>query len=133
LGAEGVVDSSTASWSAEVRRLTQKRGVDLIVEHVGGPVLEQAFHCLARGGTIVTCGATAGREPVLPLWPFFVKQQRLVGSYGRNRADLVAILEWVASGRLRPVIDRIFPLAETAAAFAALRERRVLGKVLIRP
>ncbi len=133
LGAEHAVDSTRESWPGEVRKLTQKRGVDLVVEHVGGPVLAQAFDCLARGGTVVTCGATAGREVTLNLWPFFVKQQRLVGSYGRNRADLAKTLEWAAAGRLRAVIDRAYPLAETPLAFAQLRSRGVLGKVVIRP
>jgi len=64
LGADHVVDSSNADWPAEVRKLTGRRGVDLVVEHIGGDVLTQCFGCLARGGTIVTCGATAGREPL---------------------------------------------------------------------
>jgi len=133
LGAEFVLDSASNGWAAEARRITGKRGVDLVIEHVGGKVLEQVFACLARGGTVVTCGATAGREVQLNLWPFFVKQQRLVGSYGRNRADLARTLEWAAAGRLEAVIDRVYPLAETPAAFTALRNRAVLGKVLVRP
>ncbi|MST00285.1 MAG: hypothetical protein EXS29_03100 [Pedosphaera sp.] len=133
LGAEAAVDAASPDWPAEVRGLTGKRGVDLVVEHVGGEVLVRAFECLARGGTVVTCGATAGRDVALPLWPLFVKQQRLVGSYSRNRADFIATLEWAADGRLKPVVDRVFPLEETAAAFAALRARQVLGKLLIRP
>jgi len=133
LGAYHVVDLASDGWPAEVRRVTGKRGVDLIVEHIGGNILERAFNCLARGGAIVTCGATAGREINLNLWPFFVKEQRLVGSYGRNRADVEQTLEWAASGRLRPVINRVYPLAETAHAIAALRDRTVLGKQLIRP
>lgn len=133
LGAEAVVDSTDPKWPAEVRRLTNKRGADLVVEHVGGEVLEQVFTCLARGGSVVTCGATAGREPKLNLWPFFVKQQRLIGSYGRNRKDIIATMEWAAAGRLKAVIDRVFPLAEAEQAFAALRSRTVLGKVLIEP
>ena len=133
LGAEFVVDSVSAGWPAEVRRITGKRGVDLVVEHVGGEVLQRAFECLARDGTVVTCGATAGREVPFQLWPFFVKQQRLVGSYGRNSADLVATLAWAAAGTLKPVIDSVFPLDQTPAAFAKLRARDVLGKVLIKP
>ena len=133
LGAEFVVDSTQPDWPAEVRKLTGKRGVDLVVEHVGGEVLLKVFDCLARGGTVVTCGATAGREVTLNLWPFFVKQQRLIGSYGRNRADIKATLEWAATGRLRPVIDSIYPLDETAQAFAHLRSRQALGKILIEP
>jgi 2-desacetyl-2-hydroxyethyl bacteriochlorophyllide A dehydrogenase len=130
LGADFVLDAA-GDWSAEVRKLTQRRGVDLIIEHVGGDVLLKCFDCLARGGAIVTCGATAGREVPFNLWPFFVKQHRLTGSYGRNRADLQATLEWAADGRLKPVIDSVFPLERTAEAFAKLRSRNVLGKVLV--
>lgn len=133
LGAECAVDSTNADWPAEVRKLTSKRGVDLVVEHVGGEVLPKCFECLARGGTVVTCGATAGRDVSFNLWPFFVKQQRLIGSYGRNRADFQATLEWAAAGKLKPVIDSIFPLEQTPAAFAKLRSRAVLGKVLVQP
>ncbi len=133
LGAEFTVDSAQAAWLVEVRRITGKRGVDLVVEHVGGVVLLQAFECLARGGTVVTCGATAGREVPLPLWSLFVKQHRLIGSYGRNRADLAATLDWAAAGKLLPVIDSLVPLDQTPAAFARLRAREVLGKVLVRP
>jgi 2-desacetyl-2-hydroxyethyl bacteriochlorophyllide A dehydrogenase len=133
LGADFVVDSNDLNWPAEVRRLTDKRGVDLVVEHIGGDVLQKVFDCLARNGTVVTCGATAGRDVAIQLWPFFVKQQRLVGSYGRNRADIEATLEWAAAGKLKPVIDSIYPLDRTAEAFAHLASRRVLGKVLIEP
>lgn len=133
LGAEFVVDSSSSSWPGEVRRITGKRGVDLVVEHVGGGVLPQTFGCLARGGTVVTCGATAGREIRFDLWPFFVKQQRLIGSYSRDNADLRATLDWAAAGRLKPVIDTTYPLDRAAEAFARLRERRTLGKLLVAP
>ena len=133
LGAEFVIDSNDPAWPAEVRRITGKRGVDVVVEHVGGETLEKTFDCLARGGTVVTCGATTGREVTLNLWPFFVKQHRLIGSYGRNRADIQTTLEWAAAGKLRPVIDSIFPLDQTPAAFARLRSRQALGKVLVEP
>jgi NADPH:quinone reductase-like Zn-dependent oxidoreductase len=133
LGAEFVVDSTDPKWPAEVRRITNKRGVDIVVEHVGGEVLVKCFDCLARGGTIVTCGATAGREVTLNLWPLFVKQQRLIGSYGRNRTDMRTSLDWAAQGRLKPVVHSTFPLERATDAFAALRGRTVLGKVLISP
>lgn len=131
LGAEFVLDANDSKWPGEVRRITNKRGVDIVVEHVGGDVILKCFDCLARGGTIVTCGATAGREVALNLWPLFVKQQRLIGSYGRNRADMIATLEWAAQGKLKPVIHSTVPLARTAEAFAALRSRNVLGKVVV--
>jgi NADPH:quinone reductase-like Zn-dependent oxidoreductase len=131
LGAEHAVDSSSPDWAAQVRELTGKRGVDLIVEHVGGEVLQQCFTCLARAGTIVTCGATAGREVPLKLWPLFVKEQKLVGSYGRNRKDIVATLDWAAQGKLKAATWKVYPLSQTAEAFAALRQRQVLDKVIV--
>ena len=133
LGAERVVNLASEDWPAQIRKLTSKRGVDLVVEHVGGPVLEQVWNCVARSGTVVTCGATAGKQITLNLWPLFVKQQKLVGSYGRTRRDLIATLEWAAAGKLRPVIDGVYALAETPAAFAALRNRAVLGKAIVTP
>jgi NADPH:quinone reductase-like Zn-dependent oxidoreductase len=133
LGADFVVDSTDPAWPAEVRRITEKRGVDLVIEHIGGDVLPKVFECLARGGTVVTCGATAGREVQINLWPFFVKEQRLIGSYGRNRADIQATLEWAAAGKLKPVIDSVYPLDRTAEAFAHLRSRNCLGKILVEP
>lgn len=133
LGAELAVDPADPAWPMQVRRHTGRRGVDVVVEHVGGTFLEQVFNCLARNGTVVTCGATAGRQPTMDLWPFFVKQQRLIGSYGRNRSDLERTLEWAAAGHLRPVIDRTLPLAEAEQAFRLLRERRARGKLLVRP
>lgn len=130
-GADHVVDSTSDEWPAEVRHITDRRGVDIVVEHVGGKVLEQVFTCLARGGTVVTCGATAGREVQLNLWPFFVKQQRLIGSYGRNRADMTATLEWAAMGKLKAMIHKRYSLEEAPQAFADLRNRSALGKCVI--
>jgi NADPH:quinone reductase-like Zn-dependent oxidoreductase len=133
LGADHTVDSNDENWPGEVRALTQKRGVDIVVEHVGGEVLRQCFQCLARGGAIVTCGATAGREVDLNIWPLFVKQQCIVGSYGRTRADVQQTLEWAALGYLRPNIHRTYGLESVPEAFKALRERSVLGKIVITP
>jgi 2-desacetyl-2-hydroxyethyl bacteriochlorophyllide A dehydrogenase len=131
LGADYALDTGQPGWPAEVRKLTGKRGVDVVVEHVGGETLEMVFHCLARGGTVVTCGATAGREVKLKLWPLFVKEQRLVGSYGRSRQDLVRTLDWAARGWLAPVIDRFYPLPQVRAAYDALRRREVHGKLVM--
>lgn len=133
LGAEFAIDSTLEDWAAEVRKITNKRGVDVVVEHVGGPVLLQCFNCLARGGTIVTCGATAGREVPIKLWGMFVREQKLVGSYGRSRADIIATLDWASKGKIKPAIDRVYNLTNAAEAFAALRNRQVMGKVIVKP
>jgi NADPH:quinone reductase-like Zn-dependent oxidoreductase len=133
LGADHVVDSTDENWPGEVRSITKKRGVDIVVEHVGGKVLQQAFQCLARGGVIVTCGATAGRDVGLNIWPIFVKQQCLIGSYGRTRADVQRTLEWAALGRIRGAIDHTYKLEGVPEAFQALRGRNILGKIVITP
>lgn len=130
-GADHVIDSTSDTWPNEVRQITDRRGVDIVVEHVGGKFFEQIFTCLARGGTVVTCGATAGRDVHLNLWPFFVKQQRLIGSYGRNRSDMKATLEWAGQGKLKAMIHKQYSLEETPRAFADLRSRSVLGKALV--
>jgi 2-desacetyl-2-hydroxyethyl bacteriochlorophyllide A dehydrogenase len=130
-GADHVVDSTSEDWPVEVRQITDRRGVDIVVEHLGGKYLEQVFACLARGGAVVTCGATAGREVQMNLWPLFVKQQRLIGSYGRNRADMVTTLDWAAIGKLKPMVHKVYSLEETPQAFADLRSRTVLGKAVI--
>jgi NADPH:quinone reductase-like Zn-dependent oxidoreductase len=114
-----------------VRQFTGRRGVDIVVEHIGGDTLLQALQCLARNGSVVTCGATAGKTVPLDLWPLFVKQQRIIGSYGRNRADMQRTLEWAAAGKLKAVIDRTLPLAQTREAFDLLRGRQVSGKIVI--
>ncbi len=133
LGAEHLIDLNERDWPAEVRRITGKRGVDVVIEHIGGEVLQKSFQCLARGGVVVTCGATAGRDVSLDIWPLFVKQQRLIGSYGRNRSDFGATLDWAARGKLKAVIDKVYPLSQAGEAFARLRARDVLGKLVIRP
>ena len=133
IGAHFTVDSTQPNWAKEVRRLTEKRGVDLVVEHVGGAAFEQAFHSLARGGRVVTCGATAGRDVSMNLWPFFVKQFELIGSYGRTRHDMRMTLEWAAAGRLHAQIDRVYPLEQTPQALADLRAGRMRGKLIIDP
>lgn len=131
LGADAVVNHHLTHWPHEVRRLTAKQGVDLIIEHVGGTLLEQCFHCLARNGSIVTCGATAGQSISLNLWPFFVKQQKIIGSYGRTHADFIHTLQWLENGQLKPVIDSIHPLESATAGLIQLRNRQAIGKILI--
>lgn len=132
IGADDVIELKN-DWPTEVRRITQKRGANLVVEHIGGDVLAKAFECLARGGKIVTCGATAGREISLNLWPLFVKEQSLIGSYGRNRHDFLTTLQWAGEKKLQPVIQKVFPLEDVASAFAQLRNRSVLGKLVVQP
>ena len=94
------MDSTDSKWLAEVRSLTGKRGVDIVIEHVGGEVLSIGFHLPGpgrRGGHVQR--HCSGRQVPLNLWPFSIKQQRLIGSYGRNHADMGATMQWVAEAQ----------------------------------
>ena len=131
LGADDVVDTSQPDWSAEVRRLTNKRGADVVIEHVGAAVWDQALKSLARGGRLVTCGATSGHRGEIDLRVLFVKQQSLLGSYMGTRADLGGAVEGLASGRLKPAVDSVLPLARAGDAHRRLEAREHFGKIVL--
>ena len=131
LGANETVNTSRADLAAEVRRLTAKRGVDVVFEHVGAATFQGSVDCLARNGRLVTCGAHTGRQVTLDLWTLFTKQLQLIGSYLGTRGELAELLQLMAMGRLRPTIDRRVPLAEAAEAHRVLEERQQFGKLLL--
>jgi NADPH:quinone reductase-like Zn-dependent oxidoreductase len=131
LGADEVVNYSTQDFVAEVKRLTGKRGVDLVVEHVGGEVMAKSVMATAAGGRIVTCGATAGFEPKIDLRHVFFRQIEILGSTMGSKGSLFDILEHVKSGRLRPVVDRVMSLWDAADAHRVLEARDAFGKVVL--
>ena len=132
LGADEVIDHAQQKISEEVRRLTGKRGVDVVFEHVGVATWEQSILSLATGGRLVTCGATTGAAAQLDLRYLFARQLSLLGSYMGSRAELFTVLKLVGEKRLRPVIDRVFPLAEAAQAHRRLEQREQFGKVVLK-
>jgi len=131
LGADDVINYNELDFAQEVRKLTGKRGVSLVVEHIGPATWAKSIACLARGGRLVTCGATTGNEAATNLWTLFAKELRLIGSYGGTRADLATVLRLVANGQLRPVIARTLPLESVAEAQRLLEQREVFGKIVI--
>jgi NADPH:quinone reductase-like Zn-dependent oxidoreductase len=131
LGADHVIDSSTQDFVAEVKRITAKRGADVIVEHVGGDVLAKSVLAAATGGRIVTCGATAGFQPAIDLRHIFARQIAILGSTMGSRGSLFAILDHVSAERLRPVVDRVLPLWEAPEAHRVLEAREAVGKVVL--
>lgn len=133
LGAHEVINYQTEDLLAEVRRLTGKRGVDVVVEHVGAATWEKSVAALSRNGRLVICGATSGAEAKLDLWGLFAKQLRLIGSYGGTRAELRTVLRLVGDGRLQPTIHATFGLDGVARAQALLAERQQFGKLIILP
>jgi NADPH:quinone reductase-like Zn-dependent oxidoreductase len=131
LGADYVVNYSTEDFVAECKKVTDKRGVDLVVEHVGGDVFAKSILATAWAGKIVTCGATAGFQPAVDLRHVFFRQIEILGSTMGPKATLFEILRLVEAGQLRPVVDRVFPLWDAQAAHRHLEDRKNFGKVVL--
>ena len=131
LGADFVIDHYKQNISGEVRKITQRAGVDIVVEHVGAATWEHSLKSLKPGGTLVTCGATTGPQVGIDLRFVFARQLRLLGSYMGTMEELNQVLGHVFSGLLRPVVDRTFPLAEARAAHQYLEKSEMFGKVVL--
>jgi NADPH:quinone reductase-like Zn-dependent oxidoreductase len=133
LGADETIDHASTDVVAEVKRLTGRRGADIVVDHVGAATFGKSVVACARGGRIVVCGATTGHEPVLNLRHVFWRQLSILGSTLASKARLPQLLDLFAAGRLRPVVDRVFPLAEVAEAHRRLESRAAFGKLVLTP
>jgi NADPH:quinone reductase-like Zn-dependent oxidoreductase len=131
LGADDVVNYATQDFVAEVKKLTDRRGADVVIEHVGGEVLTKSVLATAAGGRIVTCGATAGFEPKIDLRHVFFRQIEILGSTMGSKGALFEVLRHVAAGRLKPVVDRVLPLWEAREAHRVLEAREAFGKVVL--
>ena len=135
LGADELINYSTQDFAEEVKRLTGKRGVDIVFEHVGGKVFEQSIAILAKGGRLVTCGATTEYAASVDIRYIYSRHQSIFGSWMGTKAELIAVMEFFrggkASRKLHPVIDEVFPLAEAAAAHRRMEERKHFGKIVL--
>lgn len=114
-----------------LKRLTGKRGIDVIIDSTGGPAFPLLVKSLAQGGRLVTCGTTGGHDAAIDLRYVFWKQLSLLGSTMAPKARLLNLLDLVKDGRLRPVVDRVMPLAEVAEAHRILESRQVFGKLVL--
>lgn len=132
-GASDAIDHYQQDVTAEIRRLTSNRGVDIVVEHVGVATFEKSVKSLAVGGRLVTCGATTGYDARLDLRLLFAKQLQILGSYMGTKSELLAASKLLFDGTFRPVIDREVPLADVASAHRALESSETYGKVVLRP
>jgi NADPH:quinone reductase-like Zn-dependent oxidoreductase len=133
LGADHVIDHYRQDISAEVKALTGKRGVDVAVEHVGVATWRKSLESLAPGGRLVTCGATTGHDASVDLRYLFSKQWSLLGSFMGSMGELHDVLKFVFRGQLKPIVDRVFPLAEIRAAHEYLERKAQFGKVVLTP
>jgi NADPH:quinone reductase-like Zn-dependent oxidoreductase len=133
LGADHGINHYKQKISEEVKKLTNKEGVDIVIEHVGAATWEQSMKCLKPAGTLVTCGATTGPNASFDLRFLFSRQLSLLGSYMGTMGELYEVLGHVFAGRLKPVVDRTFPLKESHAAHEHLEKSQMFGKVVLNP
>ncbi|MDH3592520.1 MAG: zinc-binding dehydrogenase, partial [Planctomycetota bacterium] len=114
------------------RGITGKRGVDVVVDHVGPDTFNGSIQCLRKGGRIVTCGGTSGHEITFDVRHLFFKSLSFLGNTMGPLADLKRVVDHMGEGRLTSVIDTVFSLDQIADAHRRLAERAVFGKVVIR-
>jgi len=133
LGADYGINHYQQKISEEVRKITNKEGVDIVVEHVGAATWDESLRSLKSGGKLVTCGATTGPTVGLDLRHLFARQLTLLGSYMGTMGELNEVLGHVFAGRLKPVVDRVFPLSEIRAAHEYMEKSQMFGKVILTP
>jgi alcohol dehydrogenase len=131
LGADHVINYRTDRFEGAVRRLTGKKGVDVVFEHVGADTFNGSLLVLKRGGRLVTCGSTSGPSTTLNLMQLFQQQYRIIGSFGASLRNIRESLAKMADG-LRPVIDTEVALTDFAQGLARLEDRQVFGKVVVK-
>ena len=117
----------------EIRAITEKKGVDLIIDSVGGRQWIPMLKALKNGGTLVTCGATDGFDPKEDLRHIFFRQLRILGSTMGNRQEMRDVMKHIFDGTLKPIVDRVFPLKDASLAHQYVQDRKVFGKVVLKP
>jgi NADPH:quinone reductase-like Zn-dependent oxidoreductase len=133
LGATHLINYSKENFAEKVMAFTGDRGVDVVMEHIGGEVFTQSLKCLARGGIIVTVGAHAGEVVPFDIIPFFRRELRLSGSKNASVLELRKVMSLVADGKLKPVIHKALPLAQAAEGHRVVDSRDFFGKVILLP
>jgi NADPH:quinone reductase-like Zn-dependent oxidoreductase len=133
LGADRVINHYKEKVSQEVRVITNKEGVDIVFEHVGAATWDESMKSLKPGASIVTCGATTGPNVSFDLRFLFMRQLSFLGSYMGTMGELHEVLSHVFAGRLKPVVDRSFPLSEIRAAHEYMEKSQMFGKIVVNP
>ncbi len=133
LGADDVINHASQDVLAEIRKLTARKGVDVVFEHVGEATWERSIAAMAWGARLVICGNTTGFEAKTDLRFLFNKQLSLLGSHQGSKAELVDAMKLVEAGKIKAVVDRSFPLRETAEAQRYMEGRNHFGKITLVP
>lgn len=132
LGADEVIHHGIMPISKEVKRLTNGRGVDVVFEHVGTATWDHSVKSLADSGRLVTCGATTGFDAHIDIRFLFIRQLSIMGSYMGTKSELRTVMKLVTQGRLKPMVDKVFDLADCMAAHNYLAKSKQFGKVVLR-
>jgi len=133
LGADAVLNHTKENVAERVKLLTEGKGMDVVIEHIGPTVWETCLKSLSKGGRLITCGATTGAEVTFDLRYVFSRQLTIKGSYMGTRAELVRAAEFMGQKRLIAVIDRTFPLKDARAAQELMLSRAFFGKIILVP
>ena len=140
LGADHVIDYKTtdfSKWAVEKygkpQRRTYEGGVDIVINFTGGDTWVPSLRCLKRGGSLLVCGATAGHDPKEDLRYIWSFELKVIGSNSFYDDDLSALMSMIASGRIKPVIDKVLPLEQAAEGLRLIQDREVMGKVIVTP
>ena len=133
LGADETINYSRDDWPKEVKRLTARRGVDVVVEHTGADTWPGSIAALKNNGRLVTCGATSGYDARTDLRQVFYRHLSLLGSFMGSKAELLEAMKFVAQGKIRAVVDRVLPLSEARQAHELMENRGQFGKIVLEP
>jgi len=133
LGADHVIDYTKDDFSKKAWEISGKQGVDVLVNYTGGDTWVPSLRALAKHGRLLTCGATAGFDPKTDIRYIWRREVSIIGANGWTREDLEALLLEVERGTIKPIIDHVLPLADSADAMRILQDRKVFGKVIVTP
>jgi NADPH:quinone reductase-like Zn-dependent oxidoreductase len=131
LGAAETINHATQDVVAEVKRITGRRGADVVVDSVGEQTWPVSLRAIARGGRLVTCGATSGPMVQLDVRRLFWHQWTILGSTMGSRREFAEVTALAQEGKLRPVVDRVVPLGEGVSAFQRMARGEQAGKLVI--
>jgi len=133
LGADETLNYTRDDWSKEVRRLTGRKGVDVVFEHTGADTWPGSIASLKNNGRLVTCGATSGYDGKTDIRQIFYRHLTILGSFMGSKAELIEALKFVESGKIRAVVDQAMPLSEARRAHELMEDRAQFGKLVLVP
>ncbi len=132
IGADWVVNHHTQDVAAEVKRVTNGRKANVIFDHIGQATWEKSMRAMAPAGRLVNCGVTSGGKAEIDIRYVFVRQFSLMGSYMGGRGELLKVLTLFEDGRLKPVVDSVFPLSDAAKAQSRMEKSEHFGKIVLK-